>query len=207
VIACGLPVAECGRHEPCRSDRRSWGSEFSARPASPSRSSASAPGSSTLTGDLSPNPTPRGAARTARSSRSPPRWARRSRRTTCWRTSAPGPTGRGSTSAWTAWISSNCTARRRRSAPRTRSTTRSTRCCPRRRPGSASSPGCRWRPGCCPAGTRWTRCSPPTTTGTTTGTARRSASARRSPAWTTRPGPRHRDGPGRAAHLRRVPGS
>src|SRR6185437_1383142 len=54
-------------------------------------------------------------------------------------------------------------------------------------PAAASSPGCRWPRGCCPAGTRWTPSSPPTTTGPTTGTARRSTSARRSPGWTTRP--------------------
>ena len=63
-----------------------------------------------------------------------------------------------------------------------------TRCCPRRRrPGWASSSGCRWRLGCCRAGTRSTPSSPPTTTGATTGMARRSTSARRSPEWTTRP--------------------
>ncbi len=62
------------------------------------------------------------------------------------------------------------------------------RCCPRRRrPGPASSPGSRWRPGCCPAATRWTPRSPPTTTAPSTGTARRSTSARPSPGSTTRP--------------------
>jgi hypothetical protein len=53
--------------------------------------------------------------------------------------------------------------------------------------GSASSPGSRSRPGCCPAGTPGTPRSPPMITATTTPAARRSTSARRSPASTSRP--------------------
>ena len=81
----------------------------------------------------------------------------------------------------------------------------------RARPASASSPGCRWPAACCPAGTTSTPRSPPTTTAPTTGTARRSTSARPSPASTSPPAwrrsagcaplvPRGRDdGPVRAA--------
>ena len=63
------------------------------------------------------------------------------------------------------------------------------RCCrPPPRPGWASSPGCRWPAACSPAGTTSTPPSPPTTTAPTTGTARRSTSARPSPASTSRSG-------------------
>ena len=62
-------------------------------------------------------------------------------------------------------------------------------CCPRRRrPAWGSSRGCRWRRGCCPGATRRPRRSPPTTTGTTTATARRSTSARPSPACRSKSG-------------------
>jgi len=54
------------------------------------------------------------------------------------------------------------------------------------RRGSASSPGCRWPPACSAGSTPGRRCSPPTTTAATTGTASRSTRARRSPASTTR---------------------
>ena len=58
------------------------------------------------------------------------------------------------------------------------------------RPGSGSSPGCRWPAACSAAATPATRPSRRTTIGPTTGTARRSTSGRPSPASTTRPGSR-----------------
>ena len=77
-------------------------------------------------------------------------------------------------------------ASRSSSTPSGRS--RWTRCCrPPRPPVWGSSPGCRWRPGCCRASTPTTPSSPPTTTATTTGPARPSTSARPSPASTSTP--------------------
>ena len=56
----------------------------------------------------------------------------------------------------------------------------------RRARASASSPGCRWPAGCSPASTTSRPRSPPTTTGTSTATARPSTSVRPSPACRSR---------------------
>ena len=81
------------------------------RPASPS----STPPTSTATAAASSSSARLLAEYPGRPAPSRPRWAaasRRTRRTTRWRTSAPGPTARGPTSASTRSTWSSCTARR-----------------------------------------------------------------------------------------------